>query len=136
MPKISYVSVDLYEDSENVVSLDPDDFARKSNGLLEVNHNFCNGRQGFLMFYSHWCGHCKDMVSVWNNLADYLGNNGCVSAFNAADESSPWYKNIAKLNKVEYYPTIKFVSKDGTLSPYNGGRKLGDFIIFFVEHHR
>ena len=127
-------SQNLYEDSAHVVELDPSDFIRLENGAVGVNNYQANNKHGFVMFYADWCNYCKNMVNIWNELADFFGEDIFIGAFNCANKSSPHYSKIAKLANVQYYPTFKFMSLNSSLSPYDKGRKKEDFLRFLCDH--
>jgi thiol-disulfide isomerase/thioredoxin len=77
-------------------------------------------KPGLIMFYAHWCGHCKNMKETWEALHKQKGKTHSVLAIDcAASENS---QVCAKMG-AEAYPTIKFV-KNGRLSDYNGRREL------------
>ena len=130
MPKDS---PNLYDDSDSVYELDPEDFIRDYSGMIKVNHPNCNGKYGFLMFYSHTCPHCTDMVDTWNALGTFLDDDVTVSAFNCKNGSSPHYAKIRELANIQYFPTIKFVRPDGSMIAYSHGRSKEELLRFLCN---
>jgi protein disulfide-isomerase-like protein len=79
----------------------------------------------FLEFYAPWCGHCKSLAPVWEDLAtqakakgQHVGKVDCTQN-----------KEICSRIGVRGYPTIKFL-KDKQLYAYKGARKAEDFLQF------
>ena len=68
----------------------------------------------FYYFYTNWCPHCKKSRPEWNSFKEKIGdrkiNNYTVKFFEVdCDKDS----KVADKYKVEEYPTIKAISKDG-----------------------
>jgi len=77
-------------------------------------------------FYAPWCGHCKRLAPVWDQLADiFKGEDDVVIAKVDADA----HKDIATKYGITGYPTIKFfpkTNKEG--QAFEGGRELKDLV--------
>lgn len=87
----------------------------------------------FVAFTAPWCGHCKSLAPVWEQLAEdfILENNVVIAKVDAEAENS---KATAQDQGVSSYPTIKFFpagSKDG--EAYNGGRSEADLVAFLND---
>lgn len=77
----------------------------------------------FVKFYAPWCGHCKKLAPIWDDLAKaYEGNDNVVIAkFDAT-------ANEADGVQVQGFPTLVFYPKDNKEGvTYEGGRELDDF---------
>lgn len=97
----------LYKNT-NVKELSNNDFA--SNGKILLN------KDGFLMVYAPWCGHCVRRVPMWIELATKLKNiNFVISSLNSMEENN---KNLVKMLEVTMFPTVFYFSKDGNLTKY------------------
>jgi len=86
----------------------------------------------FVEFYAPWCGHCKSLAPIWEQLAlNFKSESEVVIAKIDADN----YKDIAGRYDVTGFPTIKFFPKDQKKSPlpYDGGRAEADFVTFLNE---
>merc|ERR1712070_999555 len=47
-----------------------------------------NGNGWFVKFYAPWCGHCKKLAPVWDELAADHGENVNVAKIDCTDESN------------------------------------------------
>ena len=64
------------------------------------------------LHYTNWCGYCKLMKPVWNNVKKSLDNRGIT--FIEIDE------DIAKNPSITGYPTIIMVDRNGRSHTYAG----------------
>jgi len=84
-------------------------------------------------FTAPWCGHCKSLKPIYENVARYFKDEkDCIVANMDAD--AVYNKATAKKYGVSSYPTIKFFGK-GEENPidYNGGRTEQAFVDFLNE---
>lgn len=82
----------------------------------------------FMMFHAHWCGHCKNMATPWENVAKGFADDDVVIAkMNGAKNDV-----IDRRVKVESYPTLYWYPKDPTAKPirYTGPRDEATLIAF------
>ena len=77
-----------------------------------------------------WCGHCKKLEPVWNELGEAAKDMATVTIakMDATANDVP-DSRIA----VKGFPTIKFVTKEGEVKDYSGGRALDDFKKFLEK---
>uniref|UniRef100_A0A1B6EVY3 protein disulfide-isomerase n=1 Tax=Cuerna arida TaxID=1464854 RepID=A0A1B6EVY3_9HEMI len=89
---------------------------------------FNSGKDSFIKFYAPWCGHCKKLEPVMKNLAEKFADEDVnIVKFDAtSNEVDPRFE-------VRGYPTLYWVSKNGIIKPYEGGRELNDFIKFIAK---
>ncbi|KAK7201185.1 protein disulfide isomerase [Novymonas esmeraldas] len=88
-----------------------------------------------VMFYAPWCGHCKSLKPVYNQLAKVFANDKhVVIAMIDADDSAN--KRIATKYDISGFPTLYFFPKGADAKPveYKLGREIEDFIGFVNEH--
>jgi protein disulfide-isomerase A6 len=93
-------------------------------------------------FTAPWCGHCKSLKPIYENVAGYFKTEpNCVVANMDADAAHN--KPIAQMYSVSSYPTIKFFEKgkENKANPiaYDGGRDekaLVDFLNAKCGTHR
>lgn len=89
-----------------------------------------NDNDVLIEFYAPWCGHCKKLAPIFEQLAaDLKDVSGLVIA-----------KMDATANEVDGvdirgYPTLKFYPKGGKAAPidYDGGRELENFKTWLKE---
>lgn len=90
-----------------------------------------NGKDTLIEFYAPWCGHCKKLAPVYDELGDKLANEDVeIVKFDATanDVPSPY--------EVRGFPTLFWAPKDLKDKPvkYEGGRELEDFIKYIAKH--
>lgn len=81
-------------------------------------------------YYAPWCGHCKKLAPVWEELAKAYENesNLVIAKFDAT-------ANEADGVQVQGFPTIIFYPKDNKEGiTYDGGRELDDFKKWLDEN--
>jgi len=77
-------------------------------------------------FYAPWCGHCKKLAPIWDELGEKFKDNEKI-VIAKLDATTNEVENI----KIKGFPTIKlFKSGDNTVEDYKGGRTLEDFVKF------
>lgn len=77
-------------------------------------------------FYAPWCGHCKQLAPIWDELGEkYEGNDNVVIA--KMDSTANEVEDV----KVQSFPTIKcFPKNSDEVIDYNGDRTLDGFSKF------
>jgi len=90
-----------------------------------------SGKDVFVEFYAPWCGHCKNLVPIWEELAAaYDGDDSVVIAkLDATANKVP--ENI----NVKGFPTLIFFNAKGKQVSYGGERQFAD-LQKFVEAKR
>ncbi|CUA69032.1 protein disulfide isomerase family A, member 6 [Rhizoctonia solani] len=111
--------------------------ALASNVVEVTSKNFNSiigqGKPALVEFYAPWCGHCKNLAPVYEQLADAFAHAKDKVLIVKADADGE-AKEIAGKHGVTGFPTLKwFGADDATKSdPYEGGRELND-LASFVE---
>merc|ERR1712203_356805 len=79
----------------------------------------------FVEFYAPWCGHCKSLAPIWDELGEkYEDHPNIVIA--KSDATANEFETV----EVQGFPTLKFFPAGGEMQDYNGGRTLDDFVKF------
>eukprot|EP01025_Chloroclados_australasicus_P026882 TRINITY_DN2669_c0_g2_i2.p1 TRINITY_DN2669_c0_g2~~TRINITY_DN2669_c0_g2_i2.p1 ORF type:complete len:950 (+),score=137.83 TRINITY_DN2669_c0_g2_i2:247-2850(+) len=76
------------------------------------------GKDFYVKFYAPWCGHCKNMIPVWNELA--AADNG----INVAKVDCTVHKDLASKFEVRGFPTIILFKSNGEQVKYSGARSI------------
>lgn len=90
-----------------------------------------NGKDTLIEFYAPWCGHCKKLAPIYDELGEKLANEDVeIVKFDATanDVPAPY--------EVRGFPTLFWVPKDAKDNPvkYEGDRNLEDFIKYIAKH--
>jgi protein disulfide-isomerase A1 len=84
----------------------------------------------FLKVYAPWCGHCKKLAPVWDQLAAHYEEQEDV-VLAKLDYTANEHKDL----QISGFPTLLFYGKDDTKSEdYNGARTF-DAIKEFIDGH-
>jgi len=104
--------------------------------IVAVGKNFDevvtnNGKDTLIEFYAPWCGHCKKLTPIYDELGTKLkGENVAIVKMDATANDVP------SLFDVRGFPTLYWVPRDNKSKPvrYDSGRELDDFIKYIAKH--
>ncbi|KAK9451054.1 thioredoxin-like protein [Limtongia smithiae] len=90
------------------------------------------GKPSLVEFYATWCGHCKNMAPIYEQLADsYASKKDKIQIVKIDGDKN---RKVAKKYKIEGFPTIKyFDGQGGEPIDYAKGRNLDAFQEFVTE---
>jgi len=97
-----------------------------------TNLNTEDSNKLMVMFHAPWCGHCKNMMPIWDEFAQNLDGYNGVRVVKVDGQENP---ELAKLHGVQGFPTVKFLPKgiENTESAtYNGARTV-DSLSKFIQ---
>ncbi|KAF8819956.1 thioredoxin domain-containing protein [Cardiosporidium cionae] len=89
----------------------------------QATSGFTSGKW-FVMFFAPWCGHCKNLEPIWDDLAVELKGK-----FNIAKVDSTANPALSDRFKVQSFPTLIFFA-DGYMYEYRGPRSIESLISF------
>eukprot|EP00262_Sarcandra_glabra_P000353 TRINITY_DN1040_c2_g1_i1.p1 TRINITY_DN1040_c2_g1~~TRINITY_DN1040_c2_g1_i1.p1 ORF type:complete len:508 (-),score=103.52 TRINITY_DN1040_c2_g1_i1:494-1981(-) len=119
---------------------------KKSEPVPEVNNDpvkivvadslhdvvFNSGKNVMLEFYAPWCGHCKKLAPILDEVAISFENDAgvIIAKIDATSNDIP-----SDVFDVKGYPTLYFSSANGNIVQYDGNRSKED-IIDFIQKNR
>jgi protein disulfide-isomerase A6 len=91
-----------------------------------------SGKPALVEFFAPWCGHCKNLAPVYEELAtglQYASDKVTIASVDADD-----HKSLGKEYGISGFPTIKwFDGKSNKPTDYSGGRDLESLTKFITE---
>ncbi|KAN0139038.1 thioredoxin protein disulfide isomerase [Lactarius tabidus] len=108
--------------ASNVVDLDPSNF----------DSFIGQGKPALVEFFAPWCGHCKSLAPIYEQLGDAFGHakDKVVVAKVDADGAG---KPLGQKYEVKGFPTLKWFDGQGSVSEYEGGRDLDSLVNFITQ---
>lgn len=94
------------------------------NGLINTPEKWT-----FVKFYAQWCGHCKNLAPVWDELSDLFSR---LKAVQFVSIDADQYSRVGRKYQIQGYPTLKAFGPNGEVKEYQGPRDI-DLLKGFVE---
>lgn len=104
---------------------------------IAVAKNFdeiVEGKDSLVEFYAPWCGHCKKLAPIFDELGEKMANERDIAVvkFDATANDVPSQFDVRG------FPTLYWLPKNSKESggpvKYEGGRELDDFIKYIAKH--
>lgn len=109
--------------ASSVLDLIPDNFDKV---VLQ------SGKPALVEFFAPWCGHCKNLAPVYEELAQNFGFAGNKLVIGKVDADE--HKDLGRKFGVQGFPTLKwFDGKSDKPEPYDGGRDLDSLTSFITD---
>ncbi|KAL9714096.1 hypothetical protein Ac2012v2_002404 [Leucoagaricus gongylophorus] len=124
--KLSFVVVSSFftaiVTASNVVELTPDNF----------DNIIGQGKPALVEFFAPWCGHCKNLAPIYEQLADAFSHakDRVVIAKVDADGVG---KPLGNKYDVKGFPTLKWFDAAGEHEKYESGRDLDSLVAFVTQ---
>jgi protein disulfide-isomerase A6 len=108
--------------ASNVVDLTPENFDEYIDG----------SKFALVEFFAPWCGHCKNLAPVYEELADAFAHAKDKVVIAKVDADA--HRDLGTKFDVKGFPTLKWFPK-GKTEPeaYEGGRDLNDFAQYITQ---
>jgi protein disulfide-isomerase A1 len=84
----------------------------------------------FVEFYAPWCGHCKSLAPIWDQLGQHFKDAKTDVTIAKIDATANYVDGSFG---VTGFPTLIFLKADGTRVPYKGGRTFDELVAFVNE---
>jgi len=90
-----------------------------------------NGKDTLIEFYAPWCGHCKKLTPIFEEVASTLKDEDV-----AIVKMDATANDVPSKFEVRGFPTLYWLSKDNKdkMVRYEGGREKDDFIKYIAKH--
>jgi protein disulfide-isomerase A6 len=94
---------------------------------------FSSSKPALVEFFAPWCGHCKNLAPVYEELAANFAHAGDKVSIAKVDADE--HKSLGKRFGVQGFPTLKWFDGQKGSQPedYNGGRDLESLTKFINE---
>ena len=105
------------------------------DGVGKINADRTGGQPGILLVHAYYCGHCRNFMPTYEELARYLrpGHFAVVAL-----ESADLPRDFSMALNVEGYPSLYFFDQSGkVITQYNDNRDIRSILkkACNVLHH-
>ncbi|KIX08267.1 protein disulfide-isomerase domain [Rhinocladiella mackenziei CBS 650.93] len=121
---LTAIALPLVTAASDVVNLIPSNFDKVV---------FQSNKPALVEFFAPWCGHCKNLAPIYEELATVFAASG--DKVTIANVDADKHKDLGKRFGVQGFPTLKWFDGTPGAEPqeYSGGRDLESLTNFIVE---
>ena len=91
-------------------------------------------KNGLVLFYADWCGHCKSFMPQWDELSTEIDGKGGdikIMKVNCGEPTkNSVHKGLMEKFDIKGYPTIKKIDSSGTVTEYEGERSKSKILEY------
>ena len=121
----------FFVNDENIINLVKKDFKIKNNKIKLINKKF-HKKKTLLLFYAPWCSHCKEMIPIWEEVADLFKNIIMIGAINCDDIYND--NDSLKISfGIKYYPVVKYIDESGVIEDVDQLLNKNDILYFLYK---
>jgi len=115
--------------NENVIQLTDQTFEHQT----QASTGQTTGKW-FVMFYAQWCGHCKKLMPIWNDLANGIDpeDDGNIIIAAVDTDKNP---GLASRFSIRGFPTLLYFA-DRKMYRYTLERSIKSFLEFATTKYR
>ncbi|KAL3782708.1 hypothetical protein HJC23_012227 [Cyclotella cryptica] len=89
----------------------------------------------FVKFYAPWCGHCKSLAPIWEELDQRLQQSETPHGILLAKVDATKNPQLSKRFQIQSYPTLKYFA-NRQMYPYKGSRTVDALYAFVTEGYK
>ncbi|KAL7521552.1 hypothetical protein ACHAWX_006230 [Stephanocyclus meneghinianus] len=89
----------------------------------------------FVKFYAPWCGHCKSLAPIWEQLDQRLQQDEPPHGILLAKVDATKNPQLSNRFQIQSYPTLKYFA-DRRMYPYKGLRTVDALYDFVTEGYK
>merc|ERR1712166_89378 len=102
--------------------------------IFSAEGTYMSDKPTFGKFYAPWCGHCKRIAPIWDELAEAKGDDINIVSIDCTNDVN---REMCKKFEVKGYPTLLFFPNEeelkGTYVSYKGKRDLYGFNAYIND---
>ena len=131
LERINYKIILIIDECEDIID---DNFDKKEDEKEIVkpkkDNKLNKNIPSLILFYAEWCGHCKNLMPIWDALSDLLPSDKINMVKISCVEKE---KECNSIKDIKGYPTIIFVDIELNKKIVYSGERTPESIINFIN---